>query len=78
MYALTANTASAKLEEAREAGAEEDAPYEFWYAQQHLEKAAREASEADYSDAIKLAEIAEKYADKATRLARDAKRGAGR
>ncbi|HEY6724339.1 MAG TPA: DUF4398 domain-containing protein [Polyangiaceae bacterium] len=78
MYAVAANRASAKLEEARHAGAEEDAPYEYWYAKLHLEKASSEASEADYSDAIHLAEVAEEHAAKAIRLAQEAKRGAGR
>ena len=54
------------------------APYEFYYAREHMEKAQSEASEADYSDAINLAETAEEYADKAINLARDAHRGAGR
>ncbi len=78
LYAIQANRASAKLEEARQAGAEEDAPYEYWYAKLHLEKASSEASEADYSDAIDLAEVAEEHATKAIRLANEAKRGAGR
>ena len=78
MYAVAASSASAKLEEARNAGAEEDAPYEYWYAKLHLEKASSEASEADYSDAIHLAEVAEEHANKAIRLAQEAKRGAGR
>lgn len=78
MYAVAASRASAKLEEARHAGAEEDAAYEYWYAKLHLEKASSEASEADYSDAIHLAEVAEEHADKAIRLAQEAKRGAGR
>lgn len=78
MYAIAANRASSKLEEARQAGAEEDAPYEYWFARLHLEKASSEASEADYSDAIHLAEVAEEHATKAIRLANEAKRGAGR
>ena len=78
MYAVAASSASSKLEEARNAGAEEDAPYEYWFAKLHLEKASSEASEADYSDAIHLAEVAEEHADKAIRLAQEAKRGAGR
>ena len=78
LYAIEANQASAKLEEARQAGAEEDAPYEYYYAKLHLEKASSEASEADYSDAIHLAEVAEEHADKAIRLTNEAKRGAGR
>ena len=78
VYAVAANRASSKLEEARQAGAEEDAPYEYWYAKLHLEKASSEAAEADYSDAIHLAEVSEEHAAKAIRLANEAKRGAGR
>ena len=78
LYAINANSASAKLEEARELGAELYAPYEFWFAQEHLDKAQTEASEGDYGDAVELAGISEEYADKAIQLARDAHRGAGR
>lgn len=78
IYAIQANAASSKLEEARELQAEKYAPYEYYYAREHLQKAQSEASEADYSDAINLAEISEEYADKAINLARDAHRGAGR
>ncbi|HEX6272669.1 MAG TPA: DUF4398 domain-containing protein [Polyangiaceae bacterium] len=78
MYAMNANSASAKLEEAHELGAELYAPYEYWFAQEHLDKAQTEASEGDYGDAIELAAIGEQYADKAIQLARDAHRGAGR
>jgi hypothetical protein len=78
LYAVQISAASSKLEEARELGAEQYAPYEYWFAFQHIEKAQSEASEADYSDAVNLAEIGEEYADKAIKLARDAHRGAGR
>ena len=78
VYAIQVNSASAKLEEARSLGAEQYAPYEYWFAYEHIEKAQSEASEADYSDAVKLAEVGEEYADKAIKLARDAHRGAGR
>ena len=78
LYAVQANSASGKLEEARELGAEQYAPYEYYYAKEHLQKAQSEASEADYSDAVDLAATSEEYADKAIRLAREAHRGAGR
>jgi hypothetical protein len=78
LYAVQANAASSKLEEARELGAERYAPYEYWFAREHIEKAEAEASEADYGDAAHLAAVAEDYADKAIKLARDAHRGAGR
>lgn len=78
LYAISANSASEKVEEARELGAEQYATYDFYLATEHLEKAQVEASEADYSDAANLAEKAEEHADKAIRLARAAHRGAGR
>ena len=78
IYAINVNSASAKLEEAHELGAELYAPYEYWFALEHLDKAQTEASEGDYGDAIELAGVGEEYADKAIQLARDAHRGAGR
>lgn len=78
LYAINVNSASSKLEEAEQLGAEKYAPYEYYYAKLHLEKASTEAAEADYGDAINLANTAEEYADKAIKLARDAHRGAGR
>jgi Domain of unknown function (DUF4398) len=78
IYAVQVNAASSKVEEAHELGAEQYAPYEYYYAKEHLEKAQSEAAEADYSDAVDLAEASEEYADKAIRLAREAHRGAGR
>ncbi len=78
LYAAQAGGAAAKLEQAKEVGAEERAPYEYYVAQEHMTKAQEEASQGDYGDASDLAEIAEEYADKAIRLAREAHRGAGR
>ncbi len=77
-YAIQASAASSKVEEARAVGAERYAPYEFFLAEEHLKKAAEEASRADYGDAIDLAGKAEESADKAVKLARDAHKGAGR
>ena len=78
LYAVQASSASSKVEEAHELGAEKLAPYEYYYAKEHLQKAQEEAAEADYSDAINLAEASEEYADKAIRLTKEAHRGAGR
>jgi hypothetical protein len=78
LYAIQANSASSKLEQARELGAEQSAPYEYFYAKEHLQKAQTEAAEADYSDAANLAEASVEYADKAIRLAREARSGAAR
>jgi hypothetical protein len=78
LYAIQANAAASKLEEAKELGAEKFAPYEYYYAKAHLDKAQTEAAEADYGDAANLAEVAEEFADKAIRLSREAHRGGGR
>jgi hypothetical protein len=78
LYAVQISAASSKLEEAHELGAEQYAPYEYWYAYEHIQKAQSEAAEADYGDAVNLAETGEEYAEKAIKLAHDAHRGAGR
>jgi predicted S18 family serine protease len=78
IYSVQASAASNKLEEAHELGAEKLAPYEYYYAREHLQKAEEEAAEASYSDATNLAEESEDYAGKAILLSRDAHRGAGR
>jgi len=78
LYAIDVTSAASKLEQARAVGAEELAPYEYYYAREHLQKARTEAAEADYSDALAFAGVAEEYADKAIKLSREAHRGAGR
>jgi len=70
-------SASSKVEEARVLGAEQLAPYEYYYAREHLEQAQFEAAEASYSDAAHYAETAEEYATKAVEVARAARRNAG-
>ncbi len=65
LYVLRANAACARLEEARTAGAEQSAPYEYTLAKEHLDKAMSEAAEADYGDAFNLANAAVDYADQA-------------
>jgi hypothetical protein len=78
LYAFQVGAASSKVVEAKELGAEKLAPYEYYYAKEHLEKAREEAANADYGDAVDLAEISEEFADKAIRLTRESHRGAGR
>lgn len=77
-YAIYAGGATSKLEAAQQLGAEKYAPYEYHYAKEHLLKAMEEASSADYGDAINLAEEAEKSAEKAILLSKQAHEGAGR
>jgi hypothetical protein len=78
LYAVQASSAEQRFEEARELGAAEYAPYEFYMAREHLGKARLEAAEADYGDATRLSDAAEAYASKAIELTREAHRGAGR
>ncbi|MBN1605135.1 MAG: DUF4398 domain-containing protein [Polyangiaceae bacterium] len=78
LFAIHARAAQSKLAEARELQAPDLAPYEYYYAEAHLEKAKQEAAEADYGDAIDLAKTSEEHADKAVELSREAREGAGR
>ena len=73
-YAIAVNSAASRVEEAKAVGAEQLAPYEYYYAKEHLEQAQIEAAEASYSDAANLAEEAEEYANKAIELAQTARR----
>jgi uncharacterized protein DUF4398 len=78
LYAASANGAASKLETAQALGAEKYAPYEYWYAREHLWKAMEEAASADYGDAIDFADIADEYAEKAIVLSKKAHEGSGR
>jgi len=64
-YTVSINAAQGRLEQARQMGAETQAPYEYYFAREHLRQAQVEASEASYSDAAGYAETAELYAQKA-------------
>jgi hypothetical protein len=77
IYAVNVNAAANKIEEAKQLGAEQWAPYEYYYAKEHILKAQSEAAEADYGDAAELASISEEYAIKAIRIAK-ATRGAAK
>jgi len=78
LYAVQASAASSKVNEAKAVGAEKLAPYEFYLAEEHMKKASEEASQANYGDAVEMAEKAEEAADKAIKLSRDAHKGKGR
>jgi hypothetical protein len=69
IYAARITQASQELARAEQLGAEARAPYEYHYALEHLRKARSEAMEADYGDAIELAQIAYDYASRAVQLA---------
>jgi hypothetical protein len=77
-YAVSVNAAQARLEQAREMGAESSAPYEYYYAREHLREAQLHAAEASYGDAATYAETAETYAQKAIDLIQASKKGEGK
>jgi hypothetical protein len=67
VYAVRSGKVSSELELAQRAGAAESAPYEYYFAAEHLRKARSEAAESDYGDALSLLDEAEEY----TRRARE-------
>jgi hypothetical protein len=75
---VAVNSAASRVEEAKAVGAEQLAPYEYYYAKAHLEQAQFEASEGSYGDATKFADTADEYAAKAIDLAESAHKAAGR
>jgi hypothetical protein len=75
-YAVVFNTAAARVEDARALGADRFAPFEYYFAKEHLEQAQIEASEASYSDAIALASEAATHANAAIELTAKARRSA--
>lgn len=64
-YAVKIHAAEARLEEARQVGAEHAAPYEYTFAREHLRAAQIHAAEASYGDAADFAETAESFAQRA-------------
>lgn len=78
MYTVAINEATMAVEEARQAGAPTAAPYEFHYAQAHLDKAREEAGQAEYQNALDAAAVAREYGIRARDLARRRGRESGR
>jgi len=73
-YSVNVNAAQSRLEQARLMGAEQQAPYEYTFAREHLRQAQIEAAEASYSDAAGYAETAELYAQKAIDVVQSGKK----
>jgi hypothetical protein len=69
LYAVRVTRASEELARAEQLDAARKAPYEYYYALEHLRKARTEAAEADYGDAIALAIAAYDYASRAIQVA---------
>ncbi len=74
-YSVSVSAATSRVEQARQMGAEAQAPYEYYFAKEHLRQAQIEAAEASYSDAATYAEVAELYAQKAIDQIQAAKKG---
>ncbi len=70
--------ASAAMAEAEEADAEDEAPYEYWYADAHMKQARREVGYSDFQEAVKCAKTAQEYATKASEIANRRRRERGR
>lgn len=58
LYVIDILPASSVVHQADQAGAAEWAPYEYWSAHEYLQKAAEEANEGNYQDAIRFAQRA--------------------
>lgn len=69
MYSSAVDKAETALASAREQNAHWYAPYEYHFAQAHLDKAYEEASQADYEDAVDFAKTALEFADRALQIA---------
>ncbi|MCB9556720.1 MAG: DUF4398 domain-containing protein [Deltaproteobacteria bacterium] len=70
IYTVTAK-ASRLYAQAKTAGAEKLAPYEFWSAQVYLRMAREKAGDADWQIALRYGEQSAKMSQEATRLARE-------
>lgn len=77
-YSVKLAGASRAVEEAREAGARQSAPYEYTYAEEHLRQAREFAGEAEYQSAADLATVAETYGNRARDIAQRRRRESGR
>jgi hypothetical protein len=69
LYAMSITRASDELTRAEQLEAAEKAPYEYYYALEHLRKARSEAALAEYGDAVVLAEAAYEHARRAIQVA---------
>ncbi len=77
-YSVRINSVEAKVEKAKELGAEANAPYEYYSAKERVDKAREEAARADYGDALDLIDEAETFANQAINQASAVRKGAGR
>ena len=65
LYLVQVNRAEEAFEEARELGAEQYSPYEYYAALARLKEAKVQAAQAEYGNASDLSDEATEYAEKA-------------
>jgi hypothetical protein len=78
LYTFNLVAASSAVEQARQANAPEHAPYEYFTAQSYLDKAREEAAQANNQDAMRFADRAIEYGNKAVDISRRRMRELGR
>ena len=65
LYTTNIRAAEQKLKLARDENARWYAPYEYYFAEAHLQQAQEEAADAAYEDAIRYAKTAEQWGARA-------------
>jgi hypothetical protein len=70
LYTAGIRSAELKLQSARDENARWYAPYEFYFAEAHLQQAREEAAQASYEDAIRFAKTARDYSERALEITR--------
>ena len=65
LYLSALRPAARAIERAQAAGAEEHAPYDYYVARAHLDKAREEAAESAFQDAADHARVAREHAERA-------------
>jgi hypothetical protein len=70
LYTASIRTAERRLDQARDENARWYAPYDYYFAEAHLQQAEIEAADASYEDAIRYAKTAEEFGSRALAIAR--------
>lgn len=70
LYTSNVRAAEQQLQRARDENARWYAPYEYYYAEAHLQQAWEEAAQASYEDAIRYAKTARDYGERALEITR--------
>lgn len=77
-YTTNLIAAESAIEAARDDNARWHAPYEFYSAEAFLEKAREESAQGQYEDAVRFADAAVSYGQRASQLARKRAKKGGR